>query len=186
MALAPGTTTRPPPPPSRPKWDEAIPYGEPTQIKDMPALATVWKAMKLPGKPPPVFSDLGAGPNTPWAGMQPHFTRNVMLRPDYAKLLKTLAFPGHRDYAGLQVLAHEYAHVGQPRVLPRKTMEGGAEAYNLRRFQHILKALKIHPDWWQGQRPGGGDVYHAPTYRNWTGEMMRKPQQAVERGQFGR
>lgn len=100
MARDPGTgtrqTKRPPKPPSR--WQ-----GDIRPVTGMPMLKKAWKAMNLPGKPPAVFEDASLDVNDRYggvAGYRPWDQRAVYLAPAYVDKLKTLPFPGHRDYAG--------------------------------------------------------------------------------------
>jgi hypothetical protein len=154
----------------------------------MPILQKAWKAMNLPGKPPGVYEDISLdnGRYGGVAGYRPWDERNVYLSPDVVDKLKTLPFPGHRNLGGLQVLAHEYAHVGQPQVLPKWRVEGGAEAYAIDRFARLLKAMGVPPAYWSVPPPGGGDRSGPPAYLPWTLKMARGPHQPVRQGQFGR
>src|SRR5262245_39284290 len=107
---------RPPPPPLR--------------VHDQ-ILAKAWNALGLGGKPPPVFVHTDPRPNI--MGSQPWFNRRVFIDPSVIKELRGLPLtqysPGITgpQARALNILAHEYAHVAQQKMLlPYPRVEGGA------------------------------------------------------------
>src|SRR5262245_20064388 len=93
----------------------------PQRVVD-PLLARAWNLTGLAGKPPPVFSYAQKGVY----GSQPHASRRVYLDPRMMRDLRGLAINPARGMRALDVLLHEYAHVGQPTVFKPDLVEGGA------------------------------------------------------------
>jgi hypothetical protein len=151
------------------------------QRQTAPIYAKVWKALGLPGKPPPVYSDPNMSPSS--AGQQPWANRDVLLQPEVVRGIKTLPFDAAREPAALDVLTHEYAHTAQPRVMKKQYAEGGAASFAARMYPEVLRALGI-----SGERVPVGEFLPGIMYPEFIRAInrLRNPDQFIFRGQFGR
>lgn len=107
----------------------------------------------------------------------------VWLNPRTANALARLGIPSGagRDYNALNVLLHEYAHVGQSGPLRRELLEGGADAWAAQQYGRVAHALGL-------AKPAmaGVDYQPQPGYPQWMEPTWRQGRGFVERGQFGR
>lgn len=112
-----------------------------------PIAKTVWDAMGFRGPVPPIMvRRLPHG----YSGMQPFTNRNVLLRPEIARQLRAAPLMPGKFSNAVGILAHEFAHVNQPRVFPRDAYESGADAavnHNLRKLMSALHSPQVETDY---------------------------------------
>lgn len=114
-------------------------------------------------------------------GQQPHDSRAVWLNPRTANALSRSGIPsGRRDLNALNVLLHEYAHVGQAGPLRPQLLEGGADAWAASRYGPVARGLR-----WP-RSTGIADMVPRPGYPQFMEPVARQGRGFVERGQFGR
>lgn len=150
-----------------------------------PLFGKVWGMLGLRGAVPPVYS----GTSVPGQlGEQGWYDRGVHLDPRVVKGLQNfpLAPSRERDWKALNVLAHEMAHVGQPRVTdPSAFREAGATMFANRLMPHLAQAL-------MGTRATVPLPWYAysQNYQPEIGQLFRQlgagAPSFLQRGQFGR